>query len=94
MLPARRSAARSPVATETPTSPRHGGNLIYAYMSKQSQVRRSYTRVMSSLMVVIGVVLIVRTLAAGGGPIAAGVLLGILFVLAGAARLYLQLRGR
>jgi hypothetical protein len=63
-------------------------------MSKQSRVRRSYTRVMSSLMVVIGVVLIVRTLAAGGGPIAAGVLLGILFVLAGAARLYLQLRGR
>jgi len=30
---------------------------------------------------------------AGGGVLATGVLLGLLFVLAGAARLYLQLRG-
>jgi hypothetical protein len=45
-------------------------------------------------MIVIGVVLVVRTVASGGGPLASGVLLGILFVLAGAARLYLQRRGR
>ena len=63
-------------------------------MSKQQQFRRSYTRVMSAVLVVLGVVLVVRTLAAGGGPAAAGVLLGILFVLAGAGRLYLQYRGR
>ena len=44
-------------------------------------------------MIVIGLALIVRTLAAGGGAIAIGLLLGVLFVLAGAARLYLQLRG-
>jgi hypothetical protein len=49
--------------------------------------------VMSVLMVVIGVALLVRTLAAGGGALATGVLLGVLFVAAGAARLYLQLRG-
>ena len=48
---------------------------------------------MSVLMMIIGVALIIRTLAAGGGAIAAGVLLGVLFVAAGAARLYLQLRG-
>lgn len=47
---------------------------------------------MSLLMIVIGVALLVRTLAAGGGAIAFGVVLGTLFVLAGAARLYLQLR--
>jgi uncharacterized membrane protein HdeD (DUF308 family) len=63
-------------------------------MSKQRQFHRGYTRVMSTLMILVGIVLLVRTLAEGGGPTAAGVLLGILFVLAGAARLYLQLRGR
>jgi drug/metabolite transporter (DMT)-like permease len=63
-------------------------------MSKQQQFRRSYTRVMSVLMIVIGVALVVRTVAAGGGAAAAGVVLGILFVLAGGARLYLQHRRR
>ena len=63
-------------------------------MSKQQQFRRSYTRVMSVILIVLGIVLVVRTLSAGGGPAAAGVLLGILFVLAGAGRLYLQYRGR
>ena len=45
------------------------------------------------LMMVIGVALVIRTLTAGGGPVATGVLLGVLFVAAGAARLYLQFRG-
>ena len=44
-------------------------------------------------MMVIGVALVIRTLTAGGGPVATGVLLGVLFVAAGAARLYLQFRG-
>ncbi|MBV9003540.1 MAG: hypothetical protein JOZ98_08405 [Solirubrobacterales bacterium] len=61
-------------------------------MSKPRQVHSSATRVMSVLMILIGVALLVRTLASGGGPIATGVLLGSLFVLAGAARLYLGLR--
>jgi drug/metabolite transporter (DMT)-like permease len=63
-------------------------------MSKQQQIRRSYTRVMSVILIVLGIVLVIRTVSAGGGPAAAGVLLGILFVLAGAGRLYLQYRGR
>jgi hypothetical protein len=49
---------------------------------------------MSVLMMVIGVALVVRTLTAGGGAAATGVLLGALFVAAGAGRLYLQFRGR
>ncbi len=57
-------------------------------------MRQSYTRVMSILMVVVGLAILVRTLAAGGGPVATGVLLGVLFVAAGVGRLYLQLRGR
>jgi hypothetical protein len=48
---------------------------------------------MSVLMMVIGVALVVRTLIAGGGAAATGVLLGFLFIAAGAARLYLQFRG-
>jgi len=48
---------------------------------------------MSVLMIVIGVALLVRTLAAGGGALATGVLLGLLFIAGGAARLYVQLRG-
>jgi hypothetical protein len=44
---------------------------------------------MSTAIVVIGVVLVVSTIVRGGGPLAIGVLLGLLFVAAGAGRLYL-----
>jgi hypothetical protein len=50
------------------------------------------TRVLSALMVVIGVAIIARTLAGGGGPLALGLLLGLLFVAAGAGRLYAERR--
>ena len=49
---------------------------------------------MSAVMVLIGVVLLISTLAHGGGPLAIGVLLGLLFVAAGAGRLSLARRGR
>jgi hypothetical protein len=62
-------------------------------MSRRRQLHSSSTRILSIAMIVIGIALIVRTLAAGGGAVAAGVVLGVLFVAAGAARLYLQLRG-
>jgi hypothetical protein len=50
------------------------------------------TVVLSGLMVLIGVALIVRTLAAGGGPLAFGLLMGLLFVAAGAGRLWVERR--
>ena len=62
-------------------------------MPRRRQVYSSSTRIFSIAMIVIGIALIARTLAAGGGAIATGIVLGVLFVLAGAARLYLQLRG-
>ncbi|MGI8864693.1 MAG: hypothetical protein ACR2JH_09900 [Solirubrobacteraceae bacterium] len=62
-------------------------------MSPPRQVHQTSTRVMSILMIVIGIVLLVRTLIAGGGALASGILLGLLFMAAGAARLYLQFRG-
>jgi len=61
-------------------------------MPERRQLHRRATRIMSVVMILIGIALLVRTLAAGGGPVATGVLLGVLFVAAGAARLYLQLR--
>jgi drug/metabolite transporter (DMT)-like permease len=63
-------------------------------MPKPREFRRSSTRLLSALMIVVGVALIARTLAAGGGAAATGVILGVLFMLAGAARLYLQYRGQ
>lgn len=62
-------------------------------MARGRQLHNSSTRVFSIAMIVIGVALIVRTAVAGGGAIATGIVLGVLFVLAGVARLYLQLRG-
>jgi hypothetical protein len=50
------------------------------------------TAVLSGLMVVIGVAIVVRTVAAGGGALATGVVLGLLFVAAGAGRLWAERR--
>jgi hypothetical protein len=62
-------------------------------MARGRQLHSSSTRVLSIAMIVIGIALIARTLLAGGGAIATGIVLGVLFVAAGVARLYLQLRG-
>ncbi|MBA3327897.1 MAG: hypothetical protein H0T43_06315 [Solirubrobacterales bacterium] len=59
-------------------------------MPEPRDVHRASTRVLSAAMVVIGVVLLAVTLANGGGPFAVGVFMGLLFVAAGAARLYLE----
>jgi multisubunit Na+/H+ antiporter MnhB subunit len=61
-------------------------------MPDPRQLHRSTTRLLSLAMVAIGVLLVVRTLVAGGGGLALGVVLGVLFVAAGGARLYLQAR--
>jgi multisubunit Na+/H+ antiporter MnhB subunit len=61
-------------------------------MPDPRQLHRSTTRVLSLAMIVIGVALLVRTLAAGGGGLALGLILGVLFIAAGAARIYLQTR--
>jgi hypothetical protein len=55
-------------------------------------VRRAYsasTGILSTLLVVLGVAMVVSALARGGGALAFGVVLGVAFVAAGAARLWL-----
>jgi len=54
------------------------------------KLHRGATRLTSLLLVVLGVLLVVSTLARGGGPLAVGLLLGLLLAGAGAARLYLS----
>jgi uncharacterized membrane protein len=49
---------------------------------------------MSMIMVVIGIAILVRTVAAGGGALASGILIGALFIGAGGLRLYVQSRQR
>jgi hypothetical protein len=46
--------------------------------------------VLPALMVVIGIALIVRTLVAGVNGVAIGLVLGVLFIAAGAGRFYVE----
>jgi drug/metabolite transporter (DMT)-like permease len=55
-------------------------------------VQRAYrhsTRVLGALICVLGVAMVASSLARGGGPLALGVVLGVLFAVLGAARAYL-----
>jgi hypothetical protein len=57
-------------------------------------VHRASTLALSAAMVVIGIAMLAVTLANGGGPLALGVLLGVLFTVAGGGRLWLSWSGR
>jgi hypothetical protein len=55
-------------------------------------VERAYlasTRVLSAVLIVLGLAMIVMALVGGGGALALGVVLGTLLALLGAGRLYL-----
>jgi hypothetical protein len=49
-------------------------------------------RILASVIVLLGIVMIARTITAGGGPLSVGVVLGVAFVAVGIGRLYLALR--
>ena len=51
---------------------------------------RRYTAIVSSLLVLVGVAIVVRALVDGGNSPLFRVILGMLFIAAGAGRLYLQ----
>jgi hypothetical protein len=58
-------------------------------------VERAYrqsTRALGGLLFLVGVAMVVSTLARGGGPLALGVVLGTLFALLGVGRAYLARR--
>ncbi len=50
------------------------------------------TQALSVLMVVVGIALVVSTLVRGGGPLAFGLVFGVLLLALGIGRLYLSRR--
>jgi hypothetical protein len=55
-------------------------------------VERAYlagSRALSAILCAVGVLLVISTLASGGGPLALGVVVGVLFAILGFARLRL-----
>jgi hypothetical protein len=50
-------------------------------------------RAFSVVFIALGVVILAATLAAGGGPLSVGTLLGAIFVAIGAGRLWIATRG-
>jgi drug/metabolite transporter (DMT)-like permease len=58
-------------------------------------VQRAYwesTRAVGAILCVLGIVMVVVTLANGGGPLSLGVILGVVFAVLGALRLVLAHR--
>jgi hypothetical protein len=53
-------------------------------------VPRTATAFLSVALIALGVAMLVVTIVNGGGPLATGVLFGILFAAAGVARLFLD----
>jgi hypothetical protein len=51
-------------------------------------LHRSSTLVLSAAMAIVGIALVVVTLASGGGLLARGLIFGVLLALAGAGRFY------
>ena len=55
-------------------------------------VYRGVTRLFALIILGFGLVIVIVTIANGGGPLSTGVLIGIIFTLLGAGRFYLSLR--
>jgi len=53
------------------------------------RIYRGSVRALSFVFVGLGIAILVLTLANGGGPLSMGVLLGVLFIAIGVARLWL-----
>ncbi len=63
-------------------------------MPAPRDVQRGATRVLSVVMMLLGAVLVVTAVARGGGPLATGVVFGLLLGGAGIARLLAERRER
>ena len=61
-------------------------------MAPTHQIGTSGTRILAPLIALLGLAIVIRTLAAGGGVLSIGVLLGAVFCAIGAGRFYLSLR--
>jgi hypothetical protein len=55
-------------------------------------IHRRATLVLSAIVLVLGLAIVMVTLVNGGGPLALGILVGVLFAAVGGGRLYLTWR--
>lgn len=63
-----------------------------AAMATPERIYRGSVRALSAAFLVIGLAILVTTLASGGGPLSVGALLGIAFIAVGAGRLWISSR--
>ncbi len=61
-------------------------------MATPERIYRGSVRALSFVFIVFGLAILVATLAAGGGPLSVGVLMGIVFMAVGAGRLWAAAR--
>ena len=61
-------------------------------MPEPRNLHRQTTGLLSVILVILGVAMIVRTITAGGGGLAFGLLMGVLFIAAGLGRMYINTR--
>lgn len=61
-------------------------------MAAPDELYRGATRLFAAIILGFGIAILAVTLAAGGGPLSTGFLIGLLFSALGAGRLYLSLR--
>lgn len=61
-------------------------------MAPSRRIGPSGTRLLAPLIAALGLAIVIRTVAAGGGPLSAGVLIGCIFCALGVARFYLTIR--
>jgi hypothetical protein len=61
-------------------------------MDSPERIYRGSIRLFSLVFVVLGLGLLVTTLAKGGGPLSVGVLLGVAFLAVGVGRLWISAR--
>ena len=61
-------------------------------MSSPERIYHGSIRAFSFVFLVLGLVILVTTLVAGGGPLSIGTLLGVIFIAIGAGRLWIATR--
>jgi hypothetical protein len=59
-------------------------------MTSPERLYHGSVRVFSLVLIALGLGILIATLAAGGGPLSTGVLLGVLFLAVGAGRLWIS----
>jgi hypothetical protein len=63
-------------------------------VSAPERIYHGSIRAFSLVFIVLGLALLVTTLAAGGGPLSVGTFLGVVFIAIGAGRLWIATRTR